>query len=193
MNFINERKITVKTKKIIASALAMLMTAAALAGCGGNDGGSGKMGSSENKDTVDLARVDGVTLSTDADTQDVYAEIGDVEVAIGDAKLVEQNGEDVAVVEFTFKNNGDAEANFTGVVRAEAYQEGAQLVPTVINGVDGIDMLTLSQNIGKGHQISVDKAYRLRNHDDVIEIQVTEITNGKTTPQAITKYFSIPE
>ena len=181
-----------KTKKIIASALAMLMTAAMLAGCGGS-GGAGKMGSSENKDTVDIAKVDGTVLSTDADTQDVYAEIGDVEVAIGDAKLVEQNGEEVAVVEFTFKNNGDADTNFAGVVRAEAYQEGAQLVPTVISGVDGIDMLTLSQNIGKGHQISVDKAYRLRNHDDAIEVQVTEITNGKTTPQAITKYFSIPE
>lgn len=182
-----------KTKKIIASALAMLMTAAMLAGCGGSGGGADKMGSSENKDTVDLAKADGTVLSTDADTQDVYAEIGDVEVAIGDAKLIEQNGEEVAVVEFTFKNNGDADANFAGVVRAEAYQEGAQLVPTVISGVDGIDMLTLSQNIGKGHQISVDKAYRLRNHDDVIEVQVTEITSGQTTPQAITKYFSIPE
>ena len=178
--------ITMKTKKIIASALAMLMTAVMLAGCGGSTG-------SDNKDTVSLAKADGTVLNSDTAAEDAHAVIGDVEVSIGDAKMIEQDGVNVAIVEFTFKNNGDSDINFTGVLRAEAYQDGAQLVPTVVNNVEGVDMMTLSQNIGKGHQISVHKAYRLINTDDIIELQVTEITNGQKTPEAITKYYSIPE
>lgn len=177
-----------KTNKIAASILAVMMSAAALAGCGGSGGGD-----SENKDTVDIAKVDGVVLTSEADAEDSHAVIGDVEVTIGDAKLIEQNGSDVVVVEFTFKNNGDAETCFTGVLSADGFQDEAQLVPTVISGVDGIDMLSLSQNIGKGHQISVNKAYRLKNRDDIFELQVTEITNGTEEPQAITKYYSIPQ
>ncbi len=178
-----------KTKKIAASILAVMMSAAALAGCGGSGGES----VSENKDTVDIAKVDGVVLTSEADAEDSHAVIGDVEVTIGDAKLIEQNGSDVAVVEFTFKNNGDAETCFTGVLSADGFQDEAQLVPTVISGVDGIDMLSLSQNIGKGQQISVNKAYRLKNKDDIFELQVTEITNGTDEPQSITKYYSIPQ
>ena len=178
-----------KTKKIIASFVAVMMTAAMLAGCGGSDGTD----STENRDTVNLAKVDGTLLNSEATAEDTRTEIGDVEFSIGDAKLIEYDGVDIAVVEFTFKNNGDTDANFTGVVRSEAYQDGAMLMPTVVSDVEGIDMMTLSENIGKGHQITVDKAFRLRNREDEIEIQVTEITNGQTTPQSVSKYYSIPE
>ena len=178
-----------KIKKIIASFVAAMMTAAMLTGCGGSNGGD----DTENRDTVNLAKVDGILLNSEAAAEDTRTEIGDVEFSIGDAKLIEYDGVDIVVVEFNFKNNGDADTNFTGVVRSEGYQEGAMLMPTVVSDVEGIDMMTLSQNIGKGHQITVDKAFRLRNREDEIEIQVTEITSGKTVPQAVSKYYSIPE
>ena len=50
--------------------------------------------------------------------------------------------------------------------------------------------LSLSQNIGKGHQISVNKAYRLKNKEDILEIEVKEITGGAATPKGIIKYYS---
>ena len=177
-----------KIRKITALLLAMLMTAAALAGCGGNGGGN-----SENKDTADIAKTDGVLLNSDTDAEETHMETDDVEVSIGDAKLINYEGSDVVVVEYTFKNNSDTDKSFTGVVRADGYQDDVTLTPTVVTGVDGVDMMTLSQNIGKGHQITVHKAYRLKSEEDIIEIQVTEITNGTKTPQAITKYYAIPE
>ena len=179
-----------KIRKITALLLAMLMTAAALAGCGGN---GGSVGNSENKDTADISKVDGILLNSDTAAEETRAEIGGTEVSIGDAKLINYEGSDVVVVEYTFKNNNDIDKSFTGIVRADGYQDDMTLTPTVVTGVDGVDMMTLSQNIGKGHQISVHKAYRLKSKEDIIEIQVTEITNGSTTPQAITKYYSIPE
>ena len=175
------------TKKIIASALAMLMMTAALAGCGE------KGGTSENSDMVDINKVDGIVLNSDTDAEDTHVTIGDVEVSIDDAKVIEYDGETVAVVEYTFKNNGDAEANFAGVVRADGYQDDHSLVPTVVVDVDGVDMLSLSQNIGKGQQISVQKAFRLRNEEDILEIEVTEVAGGTEVPKTAIKYYSFPE
>ena len=174
------------TKKIIALGLAMMMTAAALTGCD-------KGGNSENTDAVDIDKVDGIVLESDTADEDAHIVIGDVEVSIGDAKVMEYGDGDVAIVEYTFKNNGSAEANFAGVVKAEGYQDEAHLTPTVIDNIDGVDMLAISQNIGKGHQISVHKAYRLKNKEDILEIEVTEIANGAVTPNAIIKYYSFPE
>ena len=177
-------------KKIVALSLAMVMAAAALAGCNGK-GTTG--GDSENTGTVDIDKIDGVVLHSDTDAEETHAVIGDVEVSIGDAKVIEFDGMDVAIVEYTFKNNGDAEANFAGVVRAEGYQDDMTLTPTVVYDVDGVDMLTISQNIEKGHQISVQKAYRLMNKEDILEIEVTEITSGSEVPQSIVKYYSFSE
>ena len=177
-----------KIKKTAALVLAMLMTTAALAGCGG-----GGTENSENKDTTDVTKADGILLNSDTAAEETQMEIGDVEVSIGDAKLINYEGEDVVVVEYTLKNNGDAEQNFTGVVHADGYQDDERLTPTVVTGVDGVDMMTLSQNIGKGHRISVQKAFRLKSKDEIVEIDVTEITSGKDAPQSITKYYSISE
>ena len=178
------------TKKIIALGLAALMTTAALTGCGGKNGNSG---TSENADTVNLNKIDGIVLHSGTDPEETHAVIGDVEVSIGDAKVIEYDGTDVAIVEYTFKNNGDADANFAGVVRADGYQDDHILTPTVVYDVDGVDMLTISQNIEKGSQISVHKAYRLHNTEDNLEIEVTEITSGSEVPQSIVKYYSFSE
>lgn len=170
-------------KKIFALTLAAVISAAVLTGCGCSK-------ESENKDQIDIGKVDGVTLKSETDAESAHVVIGDTEVTIGDAKVIEYNGEDVAIVEFEFKNNGSKEVPFTGVARADAYQDERTLTPTVIDNTEGVDMLSLSENVAKGHQISVQKAYRLRDTENVLEVQVTEITSGAEIPETAIKYFA---
>ena len=104
--------------------------------------------------------------------------------------MIEYNGQDVAIVEFNYKNNGSSDAPFTGVVSDTATQDDHTLSPTVIDNVDGVNMLALSENVAPGHQISVQKAYRLRNKTNEIVVEVDQITNGSNAPKYITKTFS---
>lgn len=175
------------TKKIIALGLAVMMAAAALTGCGGNS-------EPENTETVDISKVDGIELNSDTDAEASHVTIGNADITIGGARVVEQNGVDVAIVEFALTNNGDADISFTGVARADAYQNDHILTPTVADdSVDGVDMLALSENIGKGHTISVQKAYRLHNREDILEVDVTEAILGSSEPVYAVKYYSFPE
>lgn len=172
-------------KKILALTLAAMLAATALTGCTGGNGNS------ENKDQIDVGKVSGVTLKSEATEEESRAALGNVEIAITDAKVVEYNGEDVAIVEFTYKNNGESEAPFTGVVKDTASQDEHTLTPTVIDNVDGVDMLALTENVAPGHQISVQKAYRLRDKTNDLVVEVRQIeTNGNAAPKFVTKTFS---
>lgn len=170
-------------KKIFTLTLAAVLSAAVLTGCGCSK-------QSENKDKIDIVKVDGIQLESNTDAETTHLSAADTEVTIGDAKLIEYNGQQVAIVEFEFKNNGSSEVPFTGVVKAEAFQDQRTLTPTVVDGVDGVDMLSLGENVAKGHKISVQKAYILKDTETMIEVQVTELRNGAETPQAATKYFA---
>lgn len=169
-------------KKILALTLAAMLAAAALTGCAG--------GTSENKNQIDVSRVNGQTLKSTATAEESHAVLGNAEITIADAKVIEYNGQDVAIVEFNYKNNGPTDAPFTGVVSDTATQDDHTLSPTVIDNVDGVNMLALSENVAPGHQISVQKAYRLRNKTNEIVVEVDQITNGSNAPKYITKTFS---
>lgn len=169
-------------KKILAIALAAMLAAVTLTGCGNTQ--------SENKAQIDVSKVNGVTLKSEAKPEDTHAELGTAEVTIGEAKVIDYKGENVVIVEYTYKNNGSSDMPFTGVVRDSASQDEHTLSPTVIDNVDGVNMLALSENVAPGHQISVQKAYRLRNNTNDITVEVVQISNGKDAPKYVTKTYS---
>lgn len=171
-------------KKIFALTLTAVIAAVSLTGCGGVNSNS------ENKDQINVSKVSGTSLSSKASEEDSRLVLGTAEVTIGDAKVIESNGDNVAIVEFQFKNNGSEAVPFTALVKADARQADRVLSPTVVDNVDGVDMLSLSEAVEPGHQISVQKAYRLKNTDDSISVEVTEIQTGDTEPLQLIKHFS---
>lgn len=188
-----------KKKLIILSVLAALVFSAA--GCGQTNGddvqptkkaeqtdasGAYEDGSVENgssagttgddvkySENVDMDAVQG-SEAKPQDNNKYEAEFGDAEVTIGDAKVIDYEGSSVAIVSFEYKNNADEPTPFTGVIVVEAYDESGNRLPqSAVSGVEGVDLLAMSENVPKGDTITVQRAFRLSDASQQFTIDVT--------------------
>lgn len=198
-------------KKLIAiiAAMALIMTAA---GCAKKDSGtknnnsgntqqtdaSGAYG--ENADTsanndgnyadnIDMNIIDGEEGKSENDKNEYDGDVGDVSVSIEDAKIINYQDEDVVIVSFKYKNNSDEEMPFTGSLRVEAYQNDSKLPATVVDNVEGVDMMALTQNVKKGETIMVQKAYKMRDKSPVT-VEVSEFFVDENSGEGLTKTFN---
>ncbi len=170
-------------KKALIIAAASMILALSVAGCGckNNNGGAGGKANSQDVEqnyskNVDMNKVEGNQASSNTE-EDVYkGKIGDTEVSIGDAKILDYEGEKVAVVSFSFKNNGDEPVSFTSALQVMASQNDNKLPPAIVSDIEGVDMLSISDLVGKGQTINVQKAYKLRTQDTPFVINVMPFT-----------------
>lgn len=127
----------------------------------------------EYSEYVDMDAVVGEEATSESSKDDFEGTLGNAEVTISDAKLIQYEDEDVAVVSFKYKNTGDEDMPFTGALKVEAYQNDESLPAATVVGVDGVEMLSMVENVSKGDTITVQKAYKLRDRSQ-LTVQVTE-------------------
>jgi hypothetical protein len=97
-------------------------------------------------------------------------------------------GKPAIVVDFTFTNNSDKDANFMFAVSSKAFQNGVELETAVITD-DGFKLADALKDIKPGTTIPVQLAYTLSDTSDV-SIEATELISLDDTMLA-KKTFSV--
>lgn len=110
----------------------------------------------------------------DTASEEEPAANSDYAVTIGDAtQAKDYEGKPALVVDFTFTNNSEDDANFMFAVTAKAFQDGVELESAILlDGADGIqDSL---KDVKPGSTITVQQAYVLEDTTDVT-VEVSEL------------------
>lgn len=141
---------------------------------------------------VDMDKVEGVELeSIDSDNEKVHDDgrIGNMEVSIEDAKVMTQDDTKILVVSFDFKNLNSSDIAFDNLISVDVTQEGVSLMPTVVTGVKGINVLSGVELIPKGKETTVQKTFVLSN--DQAPVDVTVYKYGETGGTTLMKAFNL--
>ena len=137
---------------------------------------------------VDMAAVEGTEAKSDTKADSYSGEVSNNDISIEEAKLINYDDSDVVVVSFEFTNKTDSDQSFSGVYDVVAEQNGSSLAPATVIGVDGVELLTLSQNIAPGETITVQKAYKLDSKSSPLEITVQPFSSDDES--FVTKTFN---
>lgn len=138
---------------------------------------------------VDMEKVEGEAATSDSDKKEYKGDLDNVEVTIEDAKLISYEDEDVAVVSFRYKNNGNQAMPFTGKLNVEAYQNDSKLPPAIVSGVEGVELLSMSENVEPGDTITVQKAFKLRDKSPMT-VEVREFVMDENSSDGLVKVFN---
>lgn len=183
-----------KSLTLIAAALILSMS---LAGCGSDSSNDKSGNSSDNQQSVeqnysknvDMDKVEGTEASSDTEENEYDGELGAVEVTIEDAKLINYEGKDVAVVSFSFKNNSNAPVSFNGAMKIDAYQNDQALPVAVVANVEGVELMSMTQNVATGESITVQKAYKLKDKSLPLVVQARRF-NQNNSDDVLVKTFN---
>ena len=162
--------------------IAALILAMSVAGCGKK---------TENTNTTPqqtAQAVEGTEAKSDTKADSYSGEVSNNDISIEEAKLINYDDSDVVVVSFEFTNKTDSDQSFSGVYDVIAEQNGSSLAPATVIGVDGVELLTLSQNIAPGETITVQKAYKLDSKSSPLEITVQPFSSDDES--FVTKTFN---
>lgn len=189
-------------KKILTLITVSLILTLSVSGCGQKDStnntpntngsqmadasgsyGEGTTGDENFAQNVNMESVDGDALTSSSDKDSYEGKLGDHRVSIEDAKRFEYDGKDMIVVSIKYKNNSGQDAAFTGALDVNAYQGDAALPSAVVSGVDGIELLTMSQYVHQGEEITVQAVYALNDKSEPVTVEVSELypTSENTT------------
>ncbi len=86
-------------------------------------------------------------------------------------------GNDAAVVTYTFTNNSDKATSFTVAISHKAFQKGVQLESAIVSGINSQDSL---KEIQPGVSITVKSAYHLDDKSE-INVQCSELISLNDT------------
>lgn len=167
-----------KNLAIITAALILVMS---VSGCGKKADTNGNKPQSTAQTDVsdaysqpaDMDKVPGDAAASDTAKEEYSGKLGEYEVAIEDAKLVDNDGEEAVVVSFSFKNKSNTAVPFSGAIVVNAYQDNSRLAGTVVAGVDGVNMVASAEHVEPGDSITVQQAYTLRDKSLPLDIEVT--------------------
>lgn len=181
-----------KKTLLITAALVLVISAA---GCGKKTETTGDpvtdygVNASEN---VDMNKIEGEELAV-ADREDEAVEsgtVGQYEIGIKSAKVIDYNEEKVVIVSFDFKNNSAQETNFAGAAKVTIEQAGAALRPVNLNNVDGYDIASIAEMIEKGDKITVQRAYALSDEETPVDVRVNAF-HSEMGEGSVSKTFEI--
>ncbi len=182
-----------KNLMIITAALILVLS---VSGCGKKNNTNGNTPQSTAQTDVsdaysqpaDMDKVPGEAASSDTEKEKYTGKLGNYEVTIEDAKIVDNNGQDAVIVSFEFKNKSDSAVPFSGVMDVMAYQDGIKLPGTVVSNIEGVNMLAIAEHVEKGDSIKVQQAYSLRDKSLPLEIEVREF--NPSDDSALVKVFN---
>lgn len=185
-------------KKILTITAMTLIFALSLTGCvkktdnqgntAGNTTSAGQTDASGAYE-VDMAKVDGTEAVSNTDKKEYDGKLGEYNVSIGDAKIINVDDTDIVVISFDFKNNSDSETAFTAAMDVEVTQDGGKLAGAVVSNIEGVNLLAMSERIPSGDSIIVQRAYRLRDNSAPVEVSVKEF--GTSDDEALSKTFEV--
>lgn len=147
---------------------------------------SGNENYSEN---VDMEKVDGNEIVSETDKDEYEGEIGKSKISIGDAKVFEYEGAQLAVVSIKYTNKSGKTMQFTSAATVNAYQNGERLREEIVTGVEGVELLTASEYVKSGDTITVQQVYRLNDTQTPLEVVAGPI-NPSEEDEAVTKTFN---
>lgn len=106
----------------------------------------------------------------------------------GASQATDYEGNPAIVVEFTFSNNSDDDANFLFATSVKAFQDGVQLEEAILTDAD-FDVSDSLKDIKPGKSLTVHRAFVLDGTSDV-SIEVTELISFDDTMLA-SRTFSV--
>ena len=123
---------------------------------------------------ADMSKIEGTDLAGAAtEGLEDSGTLGNYEVKIDSAKLVDSDSGKAVVVEFEFKNNSSNEVNFSGVIKTLVMQDESNLPPAMTYSAEGFDSNTVAQTISNGDSIKVQKVYLLNDEAQPVVVQAT--------------------
>lgn len=126
---------------------------------------------------VNLDAVEGDTLTVaESDSEDKLTADSYV-VSIDEAKAIDYNDQKNIVVTFTFKNKGKEAVAFDNIMVADVYQGDKTLIGNVVQGVEGINILSAVERIEKGDTTTVQKVFKLLDEETPVRVVVYEYSN----------------
>ncbi len=189
-------------KKNLALIFASLMLVMTAAGCGNkntnkntvsNTGAAGTQladASDAYEETeVDMSAVVGDEGKSSDDKSDYSGKLGDYEITIESAKRFTEDDTDFVVVSITYKNKSGKDMPFVGALSADAYQNGSELRQSVVANIEGINLLSMSEAIPSGSEITVQNVYTLESASEPVTIEVTELYPSADEDIKLSKTF----
>lgn len=188
-------------KKNIIISIAALALALSAAGCGQKteadpapaDSAAQKTQQTDVSEAysekVDMDKVQGETAVSDSQADEYEGELAGAEVSIGDAKLISYEGDDVIVVSFDFKNGTDKLQSFTGMFDVAASQDDNFLHSATVFNVEGVELLSMGENVPAGGSIKVQMAYKVKDKSLPVKIEVKEFAQTEKSADPLIKEF----
>ncbi len=176
----------INMKKTLVITAVSLILALSVTGCGCKKSSSNTSGS-DNAYTqdveqnysknVDMDKVDGQEAASETEESAYKGKVGDSQIVIEDAKIMEYEGDKVAVVSFSYTNKGSDAASFSSLFSVTAYQNMSEL-PSAVVVADGVEILSAEERVEKGKTITVQKVFKLRD-DSALTVNVTEFNQNE--------------
>lgn len=143
-------------------------------------------------DEVDMSKIDGTELSDttpeDSSLSD-SAKIGNFDVSIEDAKVIDYEDNKVVVVSFKFKNGNSTPMAFSGIMSVEATQNGSELRSVFVSDVEGVNLNSTIQEVESGKTTTVQKAYLLS--DETSDVNIRVYMYGEPGGDSVAKAFKL--
>lgn len=201
-----ERIWVIYMKKILTIMVAMMLVAS-MASCGKDKSvsqGGGIQDENGNViqgttidgaiDEVDMDKIDGEIAQKQEDTnENTKATIADLDVKMGDAKIMTIDNHKVIILSFDYKNKTDEPTSFDSNITVEVTQEAQKLTApvdlSVLNNIEGLNIRSSIETVDKGKSATVQKAYVLR--DDQTPVTVNVYKYGEPSGEGIYKTFTV--
>ena len=145
-------------------------------------------------DEVDMDKIDGEIAQKQEDTnENTKATIADLDVKMGDAKIMTIDNHKVIILSFDYKNKTDEPTSFDANITVEVTQEAQKLTApvdlSVLNNIEGLNIRSSIETVDKGKSATVQKAYVLR--DDQTPVTVNVYKYGEPSGEGIYKTFAV--
>ena len=138
---------------------------------------------------VNMKKVDGEEGTSDSKKEEFSGELSTAKISIEDAKIIEYEGENIAVVSFKYKNTLSVPQPFSSAVMLNAYQNDTPIRAAVVTGVEGVSMLSQAEFVEAGDTITVQATFRLEDKSP-LTVEVIDFAGGETKTDPLTKVFS---
>lgn len=140
---------------------------------------------------ADIDKLDGQELKEGELKKGVESKgkIAGYNVSIDKAKIVETDDQKVLVVSMSFKNNSSKPMSFDGIISVDVMQNQKEMLPTVVTGLDGINILSGTEVIEPGKSTTIQKTFTL--FDEETPVYVYAYKYGEADGDNLAKIFNL--
>lgn len=140
---------------------------------------------------ANMSKLEGVTLSEGYKEEGVESEgkIAGYGVSIEDAKVIETEEQKVLVLSFKFKNNASKPMAFDNIISVDVMQNQKEMFPTVVTGLEGLNVLSGVEQIESGDTTTVQKTFTIL--DEETPVHVYAYKYGEAAGDSLAKTFNL--